>query len=277
VPPPGRVRSVDTRSQVIEDEDAGVAATSGRGFIAGDNDVSASRRLTFMERVRGRTSGVVPIADNPTTVNRVAPPAVVVEDREVVDSDSDRRGRAAAIIGGMVLGGLLLWAGTKIGPDHAEEVKNYFKGQTDLWQQKLNTANTHINDLRGQLRSHDAADTRKFDLLMRRHSHDIRVDQKILHLVKGLKHQEAMEAARGVGAKGAAHIEHLRHYGDTIWDHAKRLVERRTGRTHNWAQVHKVTAKILQMNGLHWNHGGWGVNAHKLPVGYDFKVPNKIT
>jgi hypothetical protein len=268
VQPPGQVNRTVT----------GDTDPAARTAVVGD--VAAPRRLTARERWRALISGSVPVTsatENTTVVDRGVPPGAMVEDREVVEADDNRRGRAAAIIGGMVLGGLLVWVGTKIGPDHAEEVKNYFKGQTGLLQQKLNTANAHINDLRGQIKSHGLADAKRFDTLVHRQNHDLRLDQRALHLLRALNRHEAREGTGGAGANMSAHVEHLRYYGDTIWDHAKRLVERRTGRSHDWGQVRKVTAKILHMNGLQWNSGGWGVDAHKLPIGLGFKVPNKIT
>jgi hypothetical protein len=68
----------------------------------------------------------------------------------------------------------------------------------------------------------------------------------------------------------------LSYRGDTVWSHARRLIERRTDGTSSTELIRHVTSKILSLNGLRWNGGGPGVDAHQLPLGMQLRVPNRI-
>jgi len=70
------------------------------------------------------------------------------------------------------------------------------------------------------------------------------------------------------------HTETLNYYGDTVWSHVQRYLERKTGRKPNVEQIRKLTSKVLSINGLRWQGGGYGVDAHRLPVGFNLRIPN---
>lgn len=212
-------------------------------------------------------------------INRRVPEGEIEPDREVVIEDNSRAKIAAGVIGGLAVGAFIFWLGTRLGHDHADEIKkvitqnNYLDHQNDIIQNQLSTANSHINQLSSQL-SHD---TKTIDH-MADQINDLKNSAKANHqLLVDLKHQEAKElASGGIRFSGDTHTETLTHNGDTIWNHVSNLIERRTGRRPNIDMVRKVTDKVLRLNGLRWDHGGFGVNAHKLPVGFHFKIPTKL-
>jgi predicted nucleic acid-binding Zn-ribbon protein len=217
------------------------------------------------------------------------------EDAEVViEEERRRRGGAvlvgaAAVIGAGVVGGAVgWWLGRHTGHDHSNEINkaisklNYLDEQNDVLGRKLNTANTHIDTLSTQLSTaNDHIDTLSAQLSGARDQlHDVKHTVHSNHdLLVNLKHDEAKEALSGSGVRfsGSTHAETLGYRGDTVWDHARRLIERKKGRAPDIDSVRRVTSKILHLSGLRWNGGGPGVDAHRLPIGQKLIVPNSVT
>jgi hypothetical protein len=197
-----------------------------------------------------------------------------IENNEIIEyqSEQERRAGTAALVGiAAVIGTAVVvwWLAKHTGHDHSSinnEINN-IKGQND---QLL----SEVNSMKDQLDKDGSAIGR-----MSARIAELKRSVGLNHqLLLDLKHQEAKEAVSGSSGRisGGTHTEYLSYRGDTVWSHARRLIERRTDGTSSTELIRHVTSKILSLNGLRWNGGGPGVDAHQLPLGMQLRVPNRI-
>jgi hypothetical protein len=174
------------------------------------------------------------------------------------------------------------WLGRHTGHDHSSQLNeiisqnNTIKGQNNTLLREVGTMKpqldadtTRIGRMADRIRELKSAAKADHRLLSENHS-----------LLVGLRHDEAKEAVLsngGIKFSGGTHTDTLNFNGDTISNHAEKLIERRTGRVPDWDLIKKVTSKILHMNGFRWHGGGRNVDAHNMAIGLHFKMPNKIS
>jgi hypothetical protein len=208
----------------------------------------------------------------------------VVGNDEIIDAhtESERRVGGAILLGGVaVVGAGILgwWLGKHYGHDHINNFSEIIS-QNNTIKGQNNRLLSEVESMKGQINTDSTLLGRMSDRINQL-KNQLDANNRLLrsdhNLLLNLKHQEAGEAARNVSLSSEAHTEALRYRGDTIWTHAQNLIERRTERAPSTERIRRVTARILDINGLRWNSGGPGVDAHKLPRGFNFKVPNKIT
>jgi hypothetical protein len=155
--------------------------------------------------------------------------------------------------------------------------------------------NQHVikNKLYGHISADNARDVANSD---RDHSNKLRDDKQARAInglntrlkraqdeIDSLKKQESreerVEKLRGVQGGlelNNTHVESLDHSGDTVWDHVENDLQSELREQPSVTLVHETTGKVLKLNGLRWSGGGYGVDAHRLPVGFKLKVPNDL-
>jgi hypothetical protein len=202
----------------------------------------------------------------------------VVENDEEMDSyiESERRAGTAVIVGGVaVIGAGVIgwWLGKHLGHDNVRNF-NEIVSQNNALKGQNNQLLGEVSSMKGQL-SVDSSAIGRMSQRIAELKRSLNANHQIL---LGLRKHEAREALYGSRFRfyGGTHSEYLRYYGDTVWDHARRYIERRSNQTPNNDLIRRVTSKILSLSGLRWNGGGPGVDAHQLPINQHLVVPNKI-
>lgn len=226
-----------------------------------------SRRSTWRDRIIG--GRVRPRRE--VVVTRDVPQGEVVREREVVEREEDDRRRVvlaalggAALVGAGVFAGWLIW-GRHSGVSH-EDIK-------DITKNINQHTDAQIGILKDQFQDRVHALNQRWG---QRWQEAIEQIRHLKHTVDVLKHEEAREVIGSIKSPGGTHIERLNYYGDTVWYHAQRLAENQTSRGFDTGLIHKIAGKILHLSGYRWNGGGFGVDAHQLPIGAKLVVPNRI-
>lgn len=95
---------------------------------------------------------------------------------------------------------------------------------------------------------------------------------------KNAKLKEEIQDLRAAEAAGATASgnESLSFRGDTVWAEVSKRLREQLGYTASSDQIRRATGYVLRLNGLRWDGGGYGVDAHRLPVGFRIKIPNNI-
>lgn len=233
--------------------------------VAVDDDRSLRGRFggAYNRLIRKRTE-VVPTA----VVNDDGEVLVVQEEREV----DNRRGVAAVLLGAAALVAAAI-IGYEIG-DSDDQPKITPNTITRTVPRPLSSNSIVIGKNRYKVLLNDekklAAEEKKLDAAKAKNAELSDTNSQLRDKVRDLrKGEESRE-------NGGYHHETLGYYGDTVWSHAQRLLESKSGTKPDTGQVRKLTAKILRINGLRWQGGGYGVDAHQLPVGMELRIPNNI-
>lgn len=200
----------------------------------------------------------------------------VVTNDEIIDTEIEERRRVGTgvLIGGVaVIGAGILgyWLAKHTGQSPSSKINEIYNQNTTIKGQN--------SQLVEQLNTLKAQDKTAFERMSQRIAEMKRTVNANHNLLVYLKHHEAREAiaTRNVSYSGATHSEYLSYYGDTPWDHARRWIEQRTGRTPNENTIRRVTSRILSMSGIRWNGGGFNVDSHLLPIGRRLIVPNRVS
>jgi hypothetical protein len=197
------------------------------------------------------------------------------EEYEVIEDRPSRAAMVAGIIGAAVLGGIIAWELKGTGHSHTKEFhtivnqNNHLKTEVHNMHQTIN----HDSQIIGQDHQLLKQDTKTINENHRILKHNRAVlkhlHEQVHNLFKIERAEAARELSKSAGAGGGE--ARLSFYGDTVWHETAR-------RLHNASaeKVHKATAYVLRINGLRWNGGGSGVDAHKLPLGFRFRIPRNI-
>lgn len=226
----------------------------------------------------------------------------IVREEVTVEREGDSRRTVAGIALGVLAVGVAFWLGTKYGVNGGDAVGDSIRNiEVDMNEIKVDVNNLEVDHegFRSQLNDPNTG----LDAISHEHTTQLENQGEILENQEEIQaeHAEILEnqeelldndkkilenqreiltgrdyGGPGPEAIGKANIQELNHYGDTIWDHVEDTLRKRLGREPSDAEVRIATDKVLDINGLRWNGGGWGVDAHKLPVGFDFKMPRRL-
>lgn len=240
---------------------------------------SKSQFKRSINKTTGWVGSKVPWGGEPaitsSRIDRRDDKPVVVVEREVVDgySETDRRRGAAALLGTVaVLGASLLMAG--LWGEHEENEGK--QSQSTKIEQNFNNHTSMGSGRNAADDARDKAQNEGLSWLRGRVDKQSRVNAKLKERLAQLEQEEAQEKIGGTEEAAGTHTESLSHSGDTIWEHVEDDLEAEVGHEPSAPLVRNVTDRVLKMNHLRWQGGGWGVDTHKLPVGYEFQVPNGI-
>lgn len=216
---------------------------------------------------------------------------IVTQETEEVfvrESDNSRRGRiGAVIVSVLALAGIGYTLHEVEEIEHRQakpsQVEQFLKQQNSILQNKVKRIGIQeARQLHRQkvILANQADIEQKLDTL---HIHVHKYGNNFLDRIKDLQvreKEETKQAAHGLGYGSAEHHTvqnaELGYRGDTVWNEVAKRVREKLGSQANASKIKKATDYVLRLNGLRWNGGGYGVDAHKLPVGFRFKIPDNI-
>jgi hypothetical protein len=195
---------------------------------------------------------------------------------EVIEEEvTEDRPSPAAYAGGLLvaaaLGAFIGWELKNNGHSHTTELINqnkHLKTEVHNMHQTIN----HDSRIIGQ--NHDLLKQEKTKLnennRILRHNRAVlkHLHEQVHHIFKIEKAETGRELSSTSAGGGNAQLS---YYGDTVWHETARRM-----RDASAEKIRKATNYILRINGLRWNGGGAGVDAHKLPVGFRFRIPRNI-
>jgi hypothetical protein len=220
----------------------------------------------------------------------------------IADEEPPRSGRAIAIgaaaLALLGLGGYTLHEIEEIehgqAKAHNVQPNHFLEHQNSILQNKVTkldiqaTKNSRADKIRDKVILANQAD---IDKKLQALSTKAGQSGDILKRLKDLQSQEQAEATNpqtednnGTGAGGyssspntsGAQAATLSYRGDTVYNEVARRVKEKLGIGASDSKIKKATGYVLRLNGLRWNGGGSGTDAHKLPIGFRFKIPDNI-
>jgi hypothetical protein len=212
------------------------------------------RPVTYLQTRRPVGGGPETEYEEEITEDRYSPAAVV-----------------AGFLGAAAIGAFIGWELKNTGHSHTTEIIN----QNKHLKEEVHNMHTALNHDSGVISQNNAMlkhDTAVINDNHRILKHNRAVLKQLHEQVHHLFKIEKAENVRELSAAGAGGSEaRLSFYGDTVWHETARRMHHASA-----AQIRKATNYILRINGLRWNGGGYGVDAHKLPLGFRFRIPENI-
>jgi hypothetical protein len=198
-----------------------------------------------------------------------------VVEEEVTEDRINPAAYVAGLVGAAVLGGVIAWELKGTGHSHTKEFHTIINQDNHLKTEVHNMHKTLDHDSRviGQNHSLLKQNTKTINENHRilKHNRAVlkRLHEQVHHILKVEKAESARELSSKAGTGGGE--ARLVYYGDTVWHETARRM-----RGASAEKVRKATNYVLRLNGLRWDGGGSGVDAHKLPLGFRFKIPRNI-
>lgn len=264
------IESIDTadKSAVVQNSEGkkvGMPLTQLARYW-NDQQIRAQRdRLAKPKTLRGRMDrayGAILRRRTDTVptviINQEGRPAIILEDEEFEDK---RPLAVAALAAGLLLGGLVGYG-----------LSNKDEGPTVQGPTITRTVTRPLpaNSI--------VIGKQRYNVLLHDEKALAAVQAKNSKLKEEVHDLQGAQASQGGPASPTPNRKNasLSYRGDTVWNEVSKKIRERLGYQANANTIKKATTYVLRLNGLRWNSGGYGVDAHKLPVGFRFKIPDNI-